>query len=378
MNRFLKRSLLLLTIAVALFSCGGDDPQPASVTPSFLKVGTKYTFYYDDGLFNSDSLRTVIDKQLATDTFLVRHYSETIAVANTQYWVIKDNAFYSSIRLRDPSTYIIECKFGEPVGTSWEVDKAGVHFTYTIEALDAAVTTGDGVVNDAIKIKMRASTGQEAVQYISPTVGLLGNGSVDENVSMRLFHYTVGTTAPTTGSTPAITFGSFPFLAVDKYWDYEESNFFGDDVDVNVVIESKLASNVYKVKVTYDGASSYSYWYEDNGMLMVYDEGENYRNADPIYMRDNIATVGWGWASITSTGTMFIYKITEMNEMTNSYFGDLPCMTINVTDGLFTSQDNYWNANKGNVRVDGFVSRIVVESNARKNSKRSSIPVISY
>jgi hypothetical protein len=375
MKFIIKQSLPLLALIV-LFSCGSDDPQPVT-GPTFLKVGMKYTFYYDDGFLNADSLYTIVEKQLATDTFLIRHNSETIAVGNTQYWTVKDNNLYSSIRLRDPSTYIIECKFGQPVGTSWEVVKAGTHFTYSIDALDVSITTGDGVVNDAIKIKMKASSGQEGVQYFSPTVGLLGNGSIGENVSMKLVHYKIGTIAATTGSTPKITFGSFPFLAVGKYWNYIESTFLGD-AEVGLAIESKLSNNIYKVKVTYDGTSSYSYWYEDNGMLMAYDEGENYLNADPIYMKDNIATVGYGWASITPSNAILIYKITALNETTSSYFGSLPCSVIYVTDGFFGSQNNYWNANKGNVLVSGMVSRDVVASNARNNTQRASIPVITY
>ena len=180
--KIIKQSLCLLAL-ITLLSCGSDDPQPNSVNLPFLKVGTKYTFYYDDGLFNADSLYTIIEKQLATDTFLVRHNSETIAVGNTQYWTVKDNNLYSSIRLRDPSTYIIECKFGQPVGTTWDVVKAGAHFTYSIDALNAEVRTGDGLVKDAIKVKIKAASGQEGVQYFSPTVGLLGNGSIDEKLS---------------------------------------------------------------------------------------------------------------------------------------------------------------------------------------------------
>jgi hypothetical protein len=376
MNSFIKQSLPLLAL-VTLLSCGGDDPEPAAGNPTFLKVGMKYTFYYDDGLFNSDSLYTIVEKQLATDTFLVRHNSETIAVGNTQYWTVKDNDLYSSIRLRDPSTYIIECRFGQPVGTTWEVVKAGTHFTYSIDALDVPITTGDGVVNDAIKVKIKATSGQESFQYFSPTVGLLGNGSIDENASMKLIHYKIGTIASVNGSTPKITFGSFPFLAVGKYWNYFESTLWAD-VEVNLSIESKISNNIYKVKLIYNGTASYSYWYEDNGMLMAYDEGETYLNADPIYMKDNIATVGYGWASITPNNTMYLYKITALNQTTGSYFGDLPCTVINVTDGWFSSQDNYWNANKGNVLVGGMVSRDVVASNARKNAQRASIPVITY
>src|SRR5688572_19732399 len=88
------RILLALAFISILFSCGKDDdsdPNPSQQTPTFLKVGTKYTMYVDDGFWNQDTLKTVVDKQLATDTFLIRNYSETIATAYTQYWVLKDN-----------------------------------------------------------------------------------------------------------------------------------------------------------------------------------------------------------------------------------------------------------------------------------------------
>jgi hypothetical protein len=296
-----------------LLSCGdGDDPQPVSATPTFLKVGTRLDFYYDDGFFFEDSIRTIVDGQLATDTFLVRHFSETIAVGGTQYWTIKDNDFYTSIRLRDPSTYILEFRFGQHVGTSWPVVKAGVSYTYSIEALNETVTTGDGPVTDAIKIKVKAASGQESINYISPTVGLLGTGSVSEATPMRLIHYRLGSQALITASLPPITYGNFNFMAVAKYWNYTESSLFGGEVDVNVLIEGKVPStNIFKVKITYDGVSSYSYWYEDNGMLMAYDDGENLLNADPIYMRENIAQVGWGWASITGNGTLCLFKRKE-------------------------------------------------------------------
>ena len=380
MKPFLPNCAILLLASASLFSCSKDedvDPTPEETKLGFMKVGTSYTYYYNDGLFNADTVRTVVEKQLATDTFLVRHTSPTVAVANTQYWVVKDNNFYSSIRLRDPSTYSLECKFGQPVGTTWDVVKNKVPYTHSIEAVNVTVTTGDGEVKDAVKIKMRAANGQEAFQYFSPTVGLLGNGSISENVTMKLVHYKVGTTEPVEGNTPRITYGSFPFMTVGKFWYYTESSIFGNDVDVSISIDSKSPQNIYKVKVTYDGTPSSQYWFEDNGMLMVYDEGETYLNADPIYMKETIATEGYGWGSLTPTGKFFIYTIEAVSEVSDTYFGELPCMQISVTDGLFTSQVNYWNAAKGNVLVSGMVSREVLDSNARKQSRLPAIPVIS-
>lgn len=369
-------ALAALSAMVVISSCSsdGEEPQPATEV-TFLKVGTKYTLYYNDGFWNVDSLYTEVSKQLATDTFLVRNSSPTIAVAGTQYWVLKDNNFYTSIRLRDPSTYQIECKFNQPVGTTWNVTKNGVAYVYTIEELNATVNTGDGAVTDAIKIKITSSS-QSSVQYISPSVGMLGNGSVEEDVVAKVIHYKVGTTAPVTKNLPKISFGNFPFLKVNNYWDYVESNLLGDPVDVTTLVESKLPStNIYKVKITYNGASSYSYWYEDAGMLMVYEEGEEVVEADPIYGNSSVAEVGYGWAGLTSTNTMFIYQVTDIDEVIDTYFGLIPCTEISVSNGLFTSQYNYWNQNKGNVAVGGFVTRDVVDSNAKRKRKPSTLPI---
>lgn len=372
-SRFFAMVALCAIVIISSCSSDGEDPQPATEV-TFLKVGTKYTMYYDDGFWNVDSLYTTVSKQLATDTFLVRNSSPTIAVAGTQYWVLKDNNFYTSIRLRDPNTYHLECKFDQPVGTSWNVTKNGVAYVYTIEELNATVTTGDGEVTDAIKIKI-TSGNQSSFQYISPTVGMLGNGSVTEDVVAKVIHYKVGTTAPVTKNLPGITFGNFPFLKVNNYWDYVESNFLSD-VNVTTLVESKLPStNIYKVKVTYDGVPAYSYWYEDAGMLMVYEEGEEIVEADPIYMSSGIAEIGYGWAGLTSSNSMFIYNITEIGATYDTYFGALPCTAITVSNGLFASQTNYWNQNKGNVLVGGFVSREVVDSNAKGKARISVLPI---
>jgi hypothetical protein len=373
------RSLFVIVLAVILFSCGkDDDPGPANNTASFLKVGTKYTFFFNDNMFYEDSIKTVIEKELAPDTFLVRNYSESIATAPTQYWVLKDNNFYVSFRLRDPSTYQIECKFGQPVGTTWTVNKANTNFTYKIEALDVSITTGEGVVNDAIKVSVKAPNGQQHLQYISPTVGMLGNGSINENVTTKLYNYTIGSSTTTTNSIPKITFGNFPFLAVGKYWNYRESDIIGDEKDVNILVESKLPNqNIFKIKMTYAGEISYSYWYEDNGLLMVYEGNETLLNADPIYMNESIAKVGYGWMGVAPSGMTFIYEIVKLNESTDSFFGELPCMEIEVTQGLFSSQSNFWHKSKGNVLVSGWVSRDVVGSNVRSTNQKPFIPILS-
>ena len=121
--KMIYSQLAIGVLCVLFFSCGSDDPKPAQVDVSFLKVGTKYTYYFDDGFFNADSIYTVVSKQLAPDTFLIRYSSESIALSPTQYWVLKDNNFYTSLRLRDPDAYTLECKFGKPVGTSWKTSR---------------------------------------------------------------------------------------------------------------------------------------------------------------------------------------------------------------------------------------------------------------
>jgi hypothetical protein len=374
-----KLALPMCALCVTLFSCSSDnDPKPADVSVTFLKVGTQYTMYFNDGFFFDDTVETFVESQVGVDTFLVRNYSETISVAPTQYWVLHNNNFYTSYRLRDADMYQLECKFGQPVGTSWSVVKNGVQYTYSIDALDVPITTGDGVVNDAIKIKIKTTGSSEIYQYVSPTVGMLGDGSLDDAAATaKIVHYTIGTTSSSNVHVPAISYGNFPFLAVGKYWKYTEYDFGGNEIAVELKIESKLSGkNIYKAKLTYDGEVSYSYWYEDRGLLMVYDEGEHVEQADPIYEDAAQAEVGHGWVGLSPTGTVFIYEVMALDEVTDTYFGELPCMTIDVGSGLFSTQTNYWNQNKGNVLVSGFVSREVTESNARRR-RMPFIPVLS-
>jgi hypothetical protein len=366
-------------LSVTLSSCGGDDdPKPSNVSVTFLKVGTKYTIYVNDNFWYDDTIKTFIETQVGQDTFLVRNYSETIDVAPTQYWTLHDNNLYTSYRLRDTDLYQIECKFGKPVGTSWSVVKNRVTYTYSIEALDVSIKTGDGVVDDAIKIKIKSGS-NETYQYISPSVGMLGNGSVDDATAIsKVIHYTIGTTSSSNVHVPPISYGNFPFLAVGKYWNYTESDFFGAEIPVEVKVESKLSGkNIYKIKLTYNGEVSYMYWYEDRGLLMVYEDGERIEQADPIYEDASQAEPGHGWVGLAPTGTVYIYKITALEETLDTYFGELPCMAISVSNGLFSSQTNYWNQNKGNVLVSGFVSRDITSSNARKRNS-PLIPVLSY
>jgi hypothetical protein len=108
---------------------------------------------------------------------------------------------------------------------------------------------------------------------------------------------------------------------------------------------------------------------------MVYEEGETVEQADPIYEDASQAEIGHGWVGLSPTGTVFIYEVTALAETMDTYFGELPCMAIDVGNGLFSMQTNYWNQNKGNVLVNGFISRDVTASNARQDRK-SFIPVV--
>jgi hypothetical protein len=378
-NKLAKLTLPLCMLSIILFSCGSDkdgDPKPSNVPVTFLKVGTAYTMYVNDFLYD-ENVETIVESQIGVDTFLVRNYAETVPVAPMQYWVLRDNNLYISYRLRDADAYQIECKFGRPVGTKWTVVKGGTSYTYSIEANKVSITTGEGVVNDAVKIKLKSAGGAESYQYFSPTVGMLGNGSVgDESATSTITEYTIGTISSPDIHVPPISYGNFPFLSVGKYWQYTEYDFGGNEVAVELKIDSKLPNkNIYKAKLTYDGDVSYSYWYEDRGLLMVYEEGETVEQADPIYEDASQAEIGHGWVGVSPTGTVFIYEVTALAEAMDTYFGELPCMAIDVGNGLFSMQTNYWNQNKGNVLVNGFISRDVTASNARQD-RRSFIPVV--
>jgi hypothetical protein len=351
------KTLILMVFVLCTLSCeDSNDPKPSTIP--FLMVGASYT-YYLDGI---DTIKTVVEKQLAADTFLVRTYSKTVDVLPTQYWVLKDSIFYSSIRLRDPSTYQIVCKFGEPVGTSWPVHKGSELFLYSIEAKNVSINTGEGLVKDAIKIKVSSQSAPPVFQYISPTIGILGNSSVNEKNGLSLIHYTLGQSNITNNIIMPITFGSFPFLEVGKYWNYTEES--------SILIESKLSTNnIYKIK--HEGRGDfYSYWYEDNGILMEYEENENILNADPIYFSKEIAVDGYGWVSSYREGVIAINTITELDILTDSFFGaGLPCMKINVKFNLSNAQSNYyWHENKGTILITGFAPREVIDSNVRTKS----------
>jgi hypothetical protein len=371
------RNILWIFIIVAIASCSKNESVSPQVKISFLASGTNLTYYYNS--LGTDTIKTVIGDQIAKDTFLVTNTTSLMTIVPTQYWTVKDNSLYTSTRLRDPASYVKECAFGQPVGTSWTVTKGLAQYAYSIEQVNVSVTTGKGTVTDAVKVKVtQVGSSASAYQYVSPTVGPIGTGNFeDATAALRLISYKTGTSSTTTNVTPAITYGSFPFLKVGNYWKYDESSFFQSNKTLTVKVESKLSNaNIYKVSLTYTGeATAYNYWYEDNGHLMVYEEGESALQADPIYVTGAKAVVGYGWGDYTSSGSLLIYKISALNQSTTNYYGTLSCTAIKVGGGLF-SQTNYWNQNKGNVLVDGlFISRDITDTNVRKDNTKTFVPI---
>lgn len=376
--RLFVTTFLLAGFMALLSSCGDDGETSGGpkIELTFLAEGTEY-HYYALNFFGDDSIKCVIGEQIGRDTFLVRNYSDLITVFPTQYWTVKDGNFYTSYRLRDPEAYQIECKFGKPKGTSWKVRKGSATYTYTIDEVDVSITTGQSEITDAVKVKIQTGS-STYYQYFSPTIGLIGTGNFeDESASMRLVRYVVGNPASTNKVTPPITYGDFPFLEVGNYWTYSESSLLGED-ELTVTVESKLSSkNIYKVHLSYaSGGEGDSYWFEDNGYLMTYDEGEDITQADPLYVIPSKAKLEEGWGSLTESGRFYIYEITSLDEAVDTFYGELPAMGIYVTDGLFVSQTNYWHLNKGNVLVTGAGWREIIGTNVRQ-SQRQFIPMLA-
>src|SRR5688572_21199724 len=124
MNRIL--TIFTLSFFILISSCSTEEPEPVddptdnpidstgnptgptdiptdpanNSTSAFLRVGTRWDFYYNTFL-GTDTIGIEIEEQLGADTFLVRNYAEEIAVIPTQYWVMKDDNLYVSFRLRD-------------------------------------------------------------------------------------------------------------------------------------------------------------------------------------------------------------------------------------------------------------------------------------
>lgn len=371
-------SLLLCTAA----ACGDKDDVNPDVTPAnvtFLKVGTHWEFDVKGGFWEGQLMMDV-EKELSKDTFLVRNTTD-MNLLPLQYYVLKEGNLYTSYRHRDPDTYQIECKFGKPVGTTWQVKKFGVPYTYTIDSVNATVKSGRGVVTDAIKVQMKHNVSNKiGYQYISPSVGLLGDGNFGGTSTMQLKDYTVSTSASTAETRLPISFGDFAFMKVGNFWRYTLSTFEGDDVLKIEILSKNPSQNIYKIKITTESGSMsvVEYWYEDQGRLMVYEEGETLRQADPIYIADAHTKLGHGWVGTTAKGTTFIYKVSAINTPKTTFYGELPSMSVDVSNSLFSVQTNHWNKDKGLVLVDGgFISQDIISTNVRK-AERPQLPFCGY
>ncbi len=379
-SKNILKSLSMAMLALTIFSCTkkSSDPEPNNSTNNsntnvtFLKVGTVSRYHYTS-LFDDDTLKTVVEEEIAKDTFLIRNYSPITTIIPRQYMVLSNNVLSLSTRLRDKNYYQVVCKFGQPVGTTWDVYRNGV-FSYkaTIDSLNARVVTEAGIYNDGVKVKI-VSGSSISYQYYSPSAGILGL----KNSSFNLKSHSTGSlssNAPV--KVPGITYGNFNFLKVGNYWKYSLSNVFSSSIDsIRLDILSKDSRNVFKVKVYIESTKStvYQYWFEDNGYLMVYMDGETVLNADPIYVTPSKAKVGQGWSGYDGS-TSYIYKIKSVSENASSTkYGTLPCLAIDVSSGFFSSQTNHWNVDKGQINATGLSSQDLVNSNARQNKESGTI-----
>ncbi len=384
-----KIFLWILVLSGLSYSCEKDEPEeqkkseeilkdtlkvvdpttPTEVT--FLKVGSEYR-YLSNSLFSTDSVRSVVEEQIDDNTYLVRNYSTSGRSVPTQYYRIENGDFKISFRLRDEASYITECKFNKPKGTYWSVTKYGKNYNYQIVGVNEVISTQNKVITDAVKVQITLSGGTStSFFYYSPTVGMIGTGDFsNESTQFRLKEFSIGNEQYETGKTiKAITYGDFEFLKVGNYWEYN-SEAAGKIVQT---IVSKDQNNIYKTKTSIDGVASNTYWYEDNGYLMVYEEGETVLEADPIYVKDSKAVVGQGWLGLTQSNSTYIYMIDNVNEM---YFSEyynlsLPVTQIGVSSGLVSSQTNNWNSEKGEVSVTGLFSQELIQTNVRESSSGS-------
>ncbi|WP_028980364.1 hypothetical protein [Sporocytophaga myxococcoides] len=330
---------------------------------TFLKVGTAYTYNYSGATVTS-----AVEQEAGKDTFLIRNYSQTIdTIFPSVYYSLKDGNFSRSIRLRDPSSYVLVCKFNQPVGTTWNVtDEYGRASVLTIDSVNAKVNTGKGLITDAIKVR-KVTGNYTSFDYYSPTTGYIGQGSVGTSAPIQLTDYTISSVSPTGVAYP-ITFGNFPFTKIGNEWTFEESTASGKD-NVTRSIDNKVGkSNIYKVKVTRESQPdifTFEYWYEDHGRLMVYEDGENVLQADVVYIDESISKVGDGWVSKTKNGTVLLSRITNLSALQTTDWGQLQSEEIEIKnrDGLLVK--DYWNKDKGNLLTTGDISRVLINSNAR-------------
>lgn len=377
--------ILATLLPVSFFTAckkSSSDPQPSgsnsnSVNVTFLKVGASSIYNYKDFAY-TDTIYSVVEKEIAQDTFLVRNYTSIPYIVPSEYFVLSGNTLSYSYRMRDPGSYQILCKFNQPVGTTWTALQDNViNYTATIDSVNAVVPSGIGMLTNVVKVKYVDAYGNTTYQYFSPTVGIIGVGY--STATLYLKKNTTGTTVSNAPSKmPAITFGNFPFLTVGNIWKYALQE--GGIADTLVVtVASKNAQNIYTINLLdqASGTPVINYWYEDNGYLVAYQTGEQIVQGDPIYENPSIAKLNDGWVGLSGS-TTYCYRITSLDSNTTSaQYGLQACMAINVNSGLLSNQTNYWNASKGEVHVDGIsFTQDLYNSNVRTSSSASKKPFI--
>lgn len=381
---------LLVASSMLLFSCKkkNDDPTPNgqpnnsnTSRPAFLEEGTEYEFDYVS-FMDEASVRSLIFKEVAKDTFELRNYTEADTYPAKLYIVWNNGSIYSSARLRDQASYQKICDFAAAVGTSWKARNG----TYTVEAHNTTIKTLFGTLNDVTKIKY-VSTGatEGSYEYYSLKYGMVGQGyeSSDElatKIDLKSVKMGVKNASPS-ASVPAITFGSLPFLKVGAEWKYNaEVGLTGEEDIFTILIKSKLANaNIYEVTLNFknEDETTTQYWYEDAGKLMVYDAGESPKQADVLY--DKLASKGDGWIGMDGQ-TTFFYKVKETayNFTSDLYPSGIKTTNIYVTSGLFSNQTNYWNENRGQVSADGFAIYLDLFATKNLRKEHKAHPVALY
>lgn len=380
---------LLLASSMLLFSCKKktDDPTPngqpnnSNISrPAFLEEGTEYEFDYTS-IFDDASVRSLVFKEVAKDTFEVRNYTESDSYPGKLFIVWNNGSIYSSIRLRDQASYQKICDFAATVGTSWK----GKYGTYSVEAHNTKITTLFGELNDVTKIKyLQTGSTEASYEYYSLKYGIVGQGyeSNDEmTAKINLKTVKMGTKNPNpSAKAPAITYGSFPFLKVGAQLKYEAEMGITEDEDtLTLLVKSKLSNtNIYEVTLNfkYEGTTETQYWYEDAGKLMVYEPGETPKQADVLYIKD--AQKGDAWVGVDGTST-FYYKVTEPKfHLLDGYDPNLEVTEIQVSGGLFSSQTNYWSEKLGQVAVSGFGVYLNLTSVKNLRTEHKGHPVTMY
>jgi len=354
--------VVYLVIVFLSMSCKKDkDAVDLNNGVVFLKTGTAYTYSY-----SGETVTSVVDQEAGRDTFLIRNYSTTVdTVFPAVYYALKDGNLSRSIRLRDPESYVVVCKFNHPEGTTWNAtDEFGTASVYTIDSVNTKVNTGKGWITDAIKVRCVSGTSTR-FYYYSPSVGFIGTGSAGTGATITLTDYSISTTSPSGNSYP-ITFGSFPFIKIGNEWTFEETSSSGK-VMVNKSVDNKVGkTNIYRVKVTRDTqTATFEYWYEDHGRLMVYEQGENALQADVVYIDQAVSEVGDGWVSKTKEGNIILSRISSLNASQSTGWGALSAEEIELKSLEGWTAKDYWNKDKGNLLTTGGISRILVNSNAR-------------